>query len=702
MNIYPGRCKVPRFANLSIYMSVVRPCQFKLLLLALLASLSSTVSAAVEDDAVMEEVVVEASSSIHHRLGESGSRSVLLADEINDIGASHINETLARVPGVWISRGSGQEHLTAIRSAVYTGAGACGEFSYLENGVPLRPAGFCNINNLFEANTEQAQAIEVWRGPASAVLGGNALHGAINVVTPTPEGFGVALEGGPYDFYRAQVWGGVDVGEHKLGASFVNTGSNGYRDFTGYGQQKLHLSHRGPLGDWTVKNTVTVTLLNQETGAFVRGFEAYDDSDLRDTNPSPEAYRDAWSARWVGEFSKGPWQLKPYLRRSQMEFLQHFLPGQPKENNEQSSVGAIGEYDFQRGSVDMSVGAHIEFMDGSLREFQEGPTVGSAFLVATRPAGLHYDYDVESWMAAAFYNLRASLGENTDLIHSLRVEHLAYDYDNNHIVGNTQDDGTPCGFGGCLYTRPASRDDSFTNVGVRLGFETQLADNQLYGAVSTGFRPPQATELYRLRGGQVVADLDSEELFGVEFGFKAQNWQVAIYREETRNLILRDSEAFNISNGETLSQGIELEAFLQFGRHNVTLATSYGKHEYTFDRAADGRETIVDGNDIDTAPRWLGNVRWTTQFNDAVSQEFELVVVGQHYVNAANTADYDGHHVLNWRAQWQVSEQLELSARIINLLDERYADRADFAFGSYRYFPAMPRQLYLGMRYQFE
>ena len=66
-----------------------------------------------------------------------------------------------------------------------------------------------------------------------------------------------------------------------------------------------------------------------------------------------------------------------------------------------------------------------------------------------------------------------------------------------------------------------------------------------------------------------------------------------------------------------------------------------------------------------------------TQFNDAVSTEFELNVVGEHYINAANTAKYDGHQVLNWRAQWQVNDALELSARIINLLDDRYADRAD-------------------------
>ena len=665
--------------------------------------LISPFAVAQEDaSAPLEEIVVRASSSISARLGESGSSSVLLAEEIAAVGATHVNEVMARVPGVWISRGSGQEHLSAIRSAVYTGAGACGEFSYLENGVPLRPQGFCNINNLFEANTEQASAIEVWRGPASAVLGGNALHGAVNVVTPVPTGAGLSIEGGPYDFYRAQAWGGTEIGGHEFGVSFVGTSSNGYRDDTGYGQQKFHLAHSTEVRGWEMQNSVTATLLNQETGGFVRGFEAYDDGELRDTNPNPEAYRDAWSLRVISEMSKDQWSVKPYFRRSKMAFLQHFLPGQPLEENDQSSVGAIVNYVFERDSWQMDAGGQVEYMQGALREFQAGPAVGSAFIVATRPPGLHYDYDVDSWMAAAFYNVSAQGSARTRYIHSLRVEHLAYDYDNHHLVGNTRDDGTPCGFGGCLYTRPASRDDSFTNVGLRFGFETTFGEDLLYGTVSTGFRPPQATELYRLRGGQVVADLDSEELRSMELGYKTPVWNVAVFRERTRNLILRDSDAFNISNGETESVGVELEGVWQRDAHQFSLSTSWARHEYAFDRNADGRETIEDGNQIDTAPRWLANLRWATRISESVSQEFELIVVGEHYVNAANTADYDGHKVLNWRGDWQVSANMNVYARLINLLDERYADRADFAFGSYRYFPAMPRQLYLGVRYEFQ
>ena len=65
----------------------------------------------------------------------------------------------------------------------------------------------------------------------------------------------------------------------------------------------------------------------------------------------------------------------------------------------------------------------------------------------------------------------------------------------------------------------------------------------------------------------------------------------------------------------------------------------------------------------------------------------------------SNTAQYGGHTVFNLRSQYEIRDGLLLFGRIINLLDEDYADRADYTIFNperFRYFPAMPRQLYLG------
>ena len=133
---------------------------------------------------VEEEIIVKAKKidSISD-WKEDVSSTNLNSEEIILIDAQHPKQLFTRVPGVWISRGSGQEHLTSIRSPVLTGPGACGSFLILEDGIPIRPSGFCNVNGLFETQTEIASSIEVIRGPASARYGSNAMHGVINVVS---------------------------------------------------------------------------------------------------------------------------------------------------------------------------------------------------------------------------------------------------------------------------------------------------------------------------------------------------------------------------------------------------------------------------------------------------------------------------------------------------------------------------------------
>ena len=655
----------------------------------------------------VEEIVVVADASVRARQGDLGSVTTVDAEELDLLRANHVHETLVRVPGVWVQRGSGHEHLTAIRSGVLAGPGACGEFLYLENGIPIRPAGFCNINNLFEVNTEQAAAVEVLRGPASALFGGNALHGVVNVVARRPAGRpALSLEVGPYDYHQARA-GGV-LGDVRVDVH--STGSGGYRDDTGFGQQKASLSHVLDAGPWEVSNFVSATLLNQETGGFVRGYRAYDDDGLRDTNPNPEAYRDAWSVRaisaWTRDLGDRRLALTPYLRRSSMAFLQHFLPGQPLETNAQTSGGAVGRLGGVDGSLSWNVGAQVEWMRGELGQHQDGPTVGSAFLVATRPPGTHYDYDVDSAMAAAFYDLTWSLSPRANVVHSLRVERLAYDYDNHATVGNTRDDGTACGFGGCLYTRPASREDAFTDIAGRIGIHWDLDDrSEAYAVAGRGFRAPQATELYRLQNGQTVADIDSEALTSVEAGWRwtgeTVDADVAVYAERTDHLVFRDADGFNVSDGETESSGVE---FALRGRlrdvHRLELTGTYARHRYAFDRDAARGERIRDGHDVDTAPRWLGSARWHVS-SGAFRSELEAVYVGSHFLNAANTARYKGHLAFHWRGSYRVSERMTLFARLLNVTDERYADRADFAFGSFRYFPALPRQFYLGVELGF-
>jgi len=168
------------------------------------AVLGLVASPTVAQDSVDEIVVTSARipSALESHIGNVDSIDHHVLKKSN---FAHIHELLTRVSGVWISRGSGQESLPAIRSPVLTGAGSCGAFLTLEDGIPSRPNGFCNINQLFELPTELSQSVEVIRGPGNALYGSNALHGTINVLLPDPlsDDIGYAgVEIGSNDFLR--------------------------------------------------------------------------------------------------------------------------------------------------------------------------------------------------------------------------------------------------------------------------------------------------------------------------------------------------------------------------------------------------------------------------------------------------------------------------------------------------------------------
>ena len=244
----------------------------------------------------LTEVVVTAQRRPEPLLELAGSISQVASRSDGRLDLDHYAAALNTVPGVFVQRGSGQESLIAIRSPVLTGAGACGAFLLLEDGLPLRPTGFCNVNEMFEVNTSQAASIEVLRGPASQSYGANGVHGAINVITPDvadldPMRF--TLEGGSDDFFGAR----VSIAGDRFAVQAMLRRDGGFRANSPVEEHKWNVAFDDVTNDGQLKLRLAATRLDQRTAGFVRGFEAYRDPLLRVSNPNPEAFRKAEAQR---------------------------------------------------------------------------------------------------------------------------------------------------------------------------------------------------------------------------------------------------------------------------------------------------------------------------------------------------------------------------------------------------------------------
>ena len=632
------------------------------------------------------------------------SSETISSEAISFLNVTHNKELFNYSAGSWISRGSGQESLISLRSPVLTGSGACGSFLILEDGLPIRPAGFCNVNNLFEVSTNLSSKIEILKGPSSSRFGGNALHGAINFQSLKIDADNLLkTEVNDDESFKAS-FQYQEATNWSLGVALDK--DQGFRDFSGFDQQKLVFKSKNNTKNWQATTFLNLTNINQETAGYISSYK----SSLRLTNVNPEAYRDAKSLRLNTLLTQTKddfeFQLRPYLRYSKMDFIQHYLPGKPIEKNSQTSSGLNFLMNVKNlSNHKLSFGINFEIADVQLEEFQPNQlTDSSAFNNATRPQGLHYDFEVNTNLYAAFLSHEFITDDDFKIFSNFRVEKLNYDYDNLMLDGRTRADGSECGFGGCYYSRPADSNISFSDNSFRFGFSKQILANEFFLQFSKGFRPPQINELFRLQKTQTLADLNSEKTDSLEFGLLSTGDKFinkfVLFSSKKKNYIFKDADASTIAGGKSKHQGIEISGSADVtSMLTIEYAWSIAEHLYDFSLSTIG---VHEGNLIDTAPRLQGSIFFNIFPIDKLTLQIEEEYMGKYFIDPANQYSYPGHFLTNIRGFYNLTPKLDINFSVLNIFDKRYAERADYSsFSGQRYFPGLPIQWRFGFSYSF-
>lgn len=679
-------------------------------------------------DTVSEVIVVTGSLQETGLLTLAGNIDRISTKDIVSVSAVHPSDILNRATGVHVQTNNGMESLPSLRSPVLTGPGASGAFLFLEEGIATRSPGFANNNGLSELNLAQAKEVEIIRGPASAIYGSNAVHGVVNVLTKTPrDGGDATFILGPNDRYQLQGTIGNESDNQGVSVNIQAIDDGGYRDKSDFNSLKLGLRHDYVNGYDQFKTIISGFVLDQNTAGFISSGDngsdcysstysaenLYKDRDAMKKNCDSDAYRE-WSSvrvatKWQRELTAdSSFSITPYFRLNKMEFRQHYLPSKAIEENSHYSVGLINNYYWKMDdNLALVMGIDLDWTEGELIQTQQKND--SYSFGKARQHGLHYDYKVDASTIAPYVQADWQINEQLKLNGSVRFDSTKYRYDNLISDGTTKADGSSCVNNSnvaidCLFKRPSDSNDSFDNTSTKLGFNYRLTnDTAFFGSWSQGFRAPQTTDMYRLQKQQLVGEIESEQLDSAELGVRGVRntltYELVVYSMNKDNFFFRDAKGLNVTDGETSHKGVELSINYDLTEQfSLSVNYSYGQHEYEFDHASSG---VVKGNKVDTAPEQLANVRIAWQPTNSSKLELEWLHMGEYYLDPANQHDYAGHDLLQLRGSMQLNNSIKLFARIENLMDEKYASRADYAFGSYRFFGGQPRAFHIGISSSF-
>jgi iron complex outermembrane recepter protein len=631
-------------------------------------------------------------------------------DQLEQVRPSHPNEVMGLVPGVWVSTTGGEGHMTSIRQPLTTNP----VYLYLEDGVPTRSTGFFNHNALYEVNVPAAEGIEVTRGPGSALYGSDAVGGVVNVITRSALGSSGAsgqAETGGFGWRRLMAGGGLASSGQGIRGDVSLTHSDGWREATGYDRQAgtLRWDRVTPNSRW--KAAASYSHIDQQTaGSSTLQLEDYLTVPTR--NLTPISFRQVTAFRVSAEYERqmggSSFELIPYGRYDEMGLLPNWSltydPTVYTTQNTSFGLLAKARHDFAAWRTQIVAGFDLDVSPGEHVENQilpqttrtpNGKTVFSSY--TTGP--LIYDYAVTFVGAAPYGQVEFSPSSRLRATAGVRYDRNSFDYTDRLSTPPT-----------ARYLRPADTTVSYGQVSPKVGLTYQLSDAaNLFASYRHAFRAPSEGQLFRQGSTADTIGLKPVRADNYEAGLRLNlartlSVDLAAYRLDKHDDILsyRDpaTGATSVLNaGRTSHEGIELGVQASPARWlRLTTAYSHAVHTYVAWAIDPARGIDYSGNEMETAPRDLGSATVTVIPARRVTVSAEVVYLGPYWMDAANTARYGGHTLVNARAQATVLRGVTLFARVMNVADRLYAESTSYTLARGQEFaPGRPRTLFVGL-----
>lgn len=620
---------------------------------------------ALADEAPDSSIVVTALRTPVAQERVSSSVTVLDEAAIVENQPIALTDLLLRTPGISLSRNGGYGTATTLRIRGADGGQTVMVLDGMRLSDPSSTAGGFGFANLF---LDDAERVEILRGPQSILWGSDAIGGVVNISTRKPEKAlegSFAAEAGSHRTFsaRAGAGGASEAVDWRLsGSTFTTDGvsarANGTED-DGYRRS-------------AASGTVTVRLAPQ-VSLDLRGYysDARNDFDGYAGDSPAYGLTEEWSGYAGLNFSLLGGKLTNRLAVMQsVTDRENYDPSRDIRRITFDAHGRVRRFEYQ-GTY--AVSDAIQLLFGAEREEQRMTTASPSNGTAPYEK-IPHKADTDS----VYGQLRVTPVNGLTLDGGLRYDHQSL------FGGNTVMSA------GAAYT---------PNHGTTI----------LRASYSEGYKAPS---LYQLFSAYGVADLGPEKAKGWEVSAEQSIGQIlrvsaTWFERDTDNLIdfaycpssdplpevcyipgtttTRFGHYANVA--ESHAQGLELAAT---ARWNVLFAEANYSWIEAEDRTPD---SSTYGRQLARVPRHLANAEVGVDMPSGIRASVAARYSGRTFDRASGSAELDSYWLFDLRAQWAVTEGLMLQGRVENVADKSYETAGGYS--------ALGRTFYLGLRSRF-
>ena len=663
---------------------------------------------------ILDQVVVTANRTNEKRTEAPIAISIINKQTIDEAKAQRIDAVLNKVSGVYMVNLGNEQHEMSIRQPMTTKS----LFLYMEDGMPIRTTGVYNHNALLEMNLPAAKSIEVIKGPSSALYGGEAIAGAVNIITqaaPAYTGGNISTQFNNTGYKRVDGQIGSTIGKWGLLATgYYAIRKEGPVEHTDFNKTSISLRSDYKANDhltWT--NTLAyIDYYSDMTGAldstkyFQKNFSSLQSFTFRSVYAL--RYKSILSQQWN---SNSATSISFLLRDNSVKqnpsysigstSIATVFKGQINDNSfKTNSLIAQHVQKFAWLKSKLVVGASIDFSPQSYYEKFISITKDLALnkyvsYTQKTPDSLLSNYTTNISNLATYINYELYPFIGFKIVAALRYDAFKYDYSN------------------LLQTGAPSSVTNYNRVTPKLGFTYNIKGIGFYGNYSEGYVPPQITELF---SSSIVPYLAPQTFKNYEFGGWLAisgnklyaDWSLYNLRgtNEIISVKLPDGTTQNQNAGETEHRGIEYGINYQPNTQwHFRFSGTNAKHTYINNIV---KGVNYNGKEINGAPHFIANaeISYKPIFLKGFSIGAEWQHQNKYFMDDLNNFTYNGFDIANIRIAYKI-KKAEIWINALNALNAYYAVYATSApataigVNNKTYNMGDPRELTIGLSYKF-